>query len=176
MKALNNLIYFVFKQVRFLLIAIIIFISIGCSNTKNMKNEKPLLAKDLGNNTNEVTLGATGYVLKVPDGYVVVEAKGKEGQHGFHILPASSTSTVFGFIEIEHGYPIVDTTGAKDSLLGYIKSELLNLSVKWELYLSKSKYYYAETPVVSGVSASVFSERKDDIETLISIIETLAKR
>lgn len=163
-------------QKRFWSLLIILFL-ISCSHTRNGFVEKPLKKIKIGANFSEVKLGNSNFYLKVPDGFEVVEAKGKEGQHGFHISPNKSSSKMFGFIEIQHGQPI---TYNKSENLGnpveYVKSNFLDMEIKWTIYRSNSGYFDAETPSIRGVSASALSNKRSDIDILISIIQTLNEK
>lgn len=141
-----------------------------------MTSEKPLPSKKIGTNINEVKLGDSKFYLRIPDSFNVIEARGKEGQHGFHILPKDTSLKMSGFIEIQHGHPIIDSNESLGTLTGHIQSTFLNVPIKWVIYFSKSKFYYAETPVIEGISASAFSGKRDDIDSLISIVQTLVER
>lgn len=158
-------------------ISLIISFLVSCAHTKNMSSEKPLPQIKISTTANEVKLGDSKFYLVVPDGFNVIEARGKEGQHGFHILPKDASSKMFGFIEIQHGNPITTDSLTEFGISKeYIQSTFLNVKTKWTVYVTKTGYFDAETPVIRGISASALSNKRHDIDSLISIIETLSEK
>ena len=148
----------------------------SCAHTRNILSERPLPESKIGTNINEVKLGDSKFYLLVPDGFSVIEARGKEGQRGFSIFPKNTSSKMFGFIEIEHGHPINDSSEALGNVKEYIQSTFLNVPTKWAIYVTKAQYFDAELPTIRGISASAFSNKRHDIDSLISIIQTLSER
>lgn len=165
-----------FQNIKHFLLLLTLTLLVSCANTQKMTSERPLPSKKIGVNINEVKLGDSKFYLRIPDGFDVVEARGKEGQRGFNILPKNNSSKMFGSIETQHGHPIIDSNETLGTVTEYIQSTFLDVPIKWVIYFSKSKYYYAETPVIRGISASAFSDKRDDIDSIISIIHSLVER
>ncbi len=107
----------------------------------------------------------------------VTEAWGKEGQHGFNIFPRNDSLNMFGFIEIEHGFPHNDSiyTDCKTEKL-YMESIFLNQQIIWTICEKENKYFEVNAKANNGFSMFAFSENKRDIDSLISVIETLSEK
>ena len=156
---------------------LILLIPFLCSCTTNrIVTERALPVKEIALNINEVKLGASQFYLRIPNSFKVIEARGKEGQHGFHILPKDTSSKMFGFIEIAHGLPIGDSATVQRIPKEYVQSTFLNLQTKWAIYVTETGYFDAETPRNRGISAEAISNKRNDIDSLISIIGTLSER
>ena len=130
-----------------------------------------------GINTNEVKLGDSKLYLIVPDYIKVIEARGKEGQHGFNILPKDTSSKMYGFIKVAHGHPIGDSNNNEcNHPEKPIQSIFINVQVKWTICVVETGYFYAWTNGYKGITASASSHNRTEIENLISIIGTLSER
>jgi hypothetical protein len=124
---------------------------------------------------NEIRLGVSRYWIQLPSGYELLEARGKEGQLGYNITPKDTASKVFGFVEILHGEPIgenVIDTSAKT----FLKSFLLNKEVQWTVDKSETEYFMAYTTEKGDVNAKVFSNKRNEIDSMIAIISTLKEK
>lgn len=163
-----------FKYTVSIFIAVII---VSCSNTRHSFKEKPLPITKIGANTNEVKLGDSKFYLIVPDYIKIIEARGKEGQHGFNILPKDTSSKMYGFIETQHGHPINDTNynDCKDAKL-YTESVFFSKAVTWTTCATENKYFDVETKGNNGVTAYAHADKRSDIDSLISIIGTLSEK
>ena len=104
------------------------------------------------------------------------EARGIEGQLGYNIIPKDSSSTAFGFIEIQHGRPIGDNSRLDKSAKLFAKSYLSDKKVNWTIYKTETGYFIAFTTEDGDINANVSSKKRTEIDSLISIIATLKER
>ncbi len=162
---------------KYLLSILIITFIVSCSNTKHAFKEKTLPETKLSADANEVKLGDSKFYLTVPDNIKVIEARGKEGQHGFNILPKDDSLKFYGFIEIQHGVPIIDSNydDCKDEKI-YTKSIFLNEQVTWTICATENKYIDIKTKGYNGITAFAYADKKSDIDSLINIIGTLSEK
>src|ERR1039457_4337535 len=99
-----------FKYLFSILIITVILSFLSCSSARHSAIDKPLAERKVGSDSNEIKLGDTKFYLTVSDNIKITEARGKEGQHGFYILPKDDSSKIYGFIETQHGRPIGDSS------------------------------------------------------------------
>ena len=146
----------------------------SCYNSRHTYIERPLPQTKIGNNANEVQLGDSKFYLKVPDNIKVIEARGKEGQHGFNILPKDTSSKMYGFIEVAHGHPIGDSSiNECKNAEKAIQSIFLNVQVLWTICVTQTGYFNAKTNGYEGITAYAYSDKRKEVEDMISIIGTL---
>ena len=126
-------------------------------------------------NSPETRLGETDYYLRLPDSLLLSEARGKEGQLGYNILPTDSSSTLHGFIEIIKGRPVGGRntgSGAKVFATSYLAGNKVN----WEIYQTETGYFTAFTNEAGDLNAEVSSKTRAEIDNLVSVIATLRKK
>ena len=137
----------------------------------------PTIGANTNRNVKETRLGESKYYLLLPDKFDLSEARGKEGQLGYNIIPKDSTSTMYGFIEIEKGNQIVGERLPSDTIrYEYIQSYLLAEKVKWTIHKTETHYYVASSSSYGNLSANASSKNRNDIDSIISIIATLKKK
>lgn len=124
----------------------------------------------------EVQLGNSNYYLSMPSNFQISEARGKEGQLGYNIIPKDTSSTMFGFIEIRHGSPIGGNLYGNLNSKPFAESLLANKKVLWKIVMTETGYYQAYTSENGDLNAHVSSKRQSDINTLISIVASLKKK
>lgn len=151
------------------------FFSMTCFTTCQ-NTVLPFIDAITTNNLKEVKLGESNYYLKTPASFEISEARGKEGQLGYNIIPKDTASTMFGFIEIKPGHPIgggiIDEEGAK----GYAISLLLNEKTTWKISQIAETGYFNRYTGKRNISATVSAKNKNEIDSLIAIIATLVKK
>lgn len=142
----------------------------SCSNDKLSSEQKTSATSD----STEIRLGESNYYLRLSDNFTITEARGKEGQLGYNIIPKDSTSQMSGFIEIEHGRSksITPNWGMEKYK---IPSSFLGQEIAWTVYETETGYFVAATPEAK-VTARATSNKRDEIDSLISIISTLRKK
>ena len=154
------------------LLSISIFLStfISCQRT-------PLqfIERRNSNNAKEVQLGESQYYLEIPDNFELSEARGKEGGLGYNIVPRDSASKMFGFVEIEPAGGIGDDSEV-DSTRIFVQSYLSGKKVKWKIYQTYKGYFEAYSSHNGNLSAYAISNKRSDIDTLVSIIATLMRK
>jgi hypothetical protein len=124
----------------------------------------------------EVRLGNSNYYLLLPVNFKISEARGKEGQLGYNIISKDSSSTIFGFIEINHGHPVGNNLHNDLNSKPFAESLLANKKVQWKIAITENGYYQAYTSENSDLNAHGSSKLKTDIDTLISIVASLKKK
>jgi hypothetical protein len=124
----------------------------------------------------EVQLGNSNYYLLLPDNFEISEARGKEGQLGYNIMPKDTSLTMFGFIEIRHGHPIGGNLYDNLNSKAFAESLLANIRVQWKIATTETGYYQAYTSENGDLNARVSSKPRTDIDTLISIVASLKKK
>jgi hypothetical protein len=132
----------------------------------------------IGQNTRndvKVRLGKSKYYIMLPDYLKIKEARGKEGQLGYCIIPKDTSSKIFGFIEIVHGNPIGGGTIGTGAPIALVPSTFLNQQIAWKIYKTETGYFFAETPE-GDVRADASSNKRNEIDSMISIISTLAAK
>ena len=139
------------------------------------ENQIPFIEPAHGSNLKEFRLGESDYYLSLPDNLRVSEARGKEGQLGYDIIPNDTSSTMFGSIEILPGRPIGDLT-ENGSATAFAKSFLSNKKVTWKIYKTETGYFDTFSTKNGDLSARASSTNKREIDRLISIIATLRKK
>ena len=112
-----------------------------------------------------------------PDNLEVTEEWGKEGQHGFAITTKDTSSKMFGFIEVTHGYPIEDSSSVycKDSKI-YSESIFLKKHLTWTSCSIYDNIIFVKTENDNGISVWATSDKKEEVDTMISIIGTLYQK
>jgi hypothetical protein len=60
----------------------------------------PFISANTQNSESLVRPGNSQYYISLPDSFKISEARGKEGQLGYNIIPKDTSSTMFGFIQI----------------------------------------------------------------------------
>lgn len=122
----------------------------------------------------ETRLGTSDYYVSIPPGFEIKEARGKEGQLGYNIMPRDETIDQYGFIEIKRGSPIMS---GFDSLVGsgkaFAKARLLDNDVVWSSYKTETGYYSAYTTEIGDLNARASSKDQKQVESMIAIIATL---
>ncbi|MBS1655973.1 MAG: hypothetical protein JSU05_14065 [Bacteroidetes bacterium] len=124
----------------------------------------------------ETRLGQSNYYILLPGTFLLSEARGKEGQLGYNIIPKDTSSTMFGFIEIKQGHPIGYISINEGSPKETISSYLLNKQVQWNIYITQTGYFDASTDEKGDLNASASSKKRNEIDSLISIISTLKQK
>jgi hypothetical protein len=155
-------------------ILVFLFYSFYLVSCQSQNEQLPFIEAITNEKLIEVKLGESDYYLKIPDGFEVTEARGKEGQLGYNIIPNDSISTMFGFVEIESGRPIGGGFSGKSSNK-YVQSLFLNKKTTWKIYKEESGYFTAHTKK-GDISSDVSSKSKNEIDSLISIIATLTRK
>jgi hypothetical protein len=121
----------------------------------------------------ETRLGESNYFIILPKAYAISEARGKEGQLGYNIMPKDTASTAFGFIELEHGRSIGGFSRgdalAKDS----VQTDLAGKKVQWMIYETESGYFEATTAEQSSLNARASAKSRSELDSLVTIISTL---
>lgn len=135
-------------------------------------NGLPVIEQTETNNIKEVKLGESNYYLKLPNGFELYEAKGKEGQLGYGINSSDSITGMHGFVEIEPGNPIGGRYQDGEGSEKYKRSNFLNTMVTWKIYQTETKWFIAYTKK-GDISAEASAKNKDEIDSLIGIIATL---
>ncbi len=143
---------------------------IACSENKQV-SEQGLLSGE----TKEIRLGSSEFVLDLPESYELTEARGKEGQLGYTIHPKDSLVTMSGFIEIKKGYPVNRPPLEAGREKNNISSTFLEKQILWDVYETESGYFVAEIPD-GAISATVSSNKRNEVDSLISIIATLKRK
>jgi hypothetical protein len=142
-------------------------------NSSCQPNKKlPIIEPDL--NHPEQQLGVSSFYLKLPPGFRLEEATGKEGQLGYDIIPLDSASTLFGSVEIQQGRPI-GGANLYDNPKRYARSLFLGKETIWKMEQTETGYFVAYTRK-EGISAEASSKNKKGLDSLISIIATLRKK
>ena len=139
------------------------------NNNIKSDSQKPNLRAGI----QETRLGESNYFILLPDKFQISEARGKEGQLGYNIMPKDISSTMFGFIEIRHGKPIGDRSLYDGKPTEIISSTLLGKKVDWKIYKSERGYFDASTNEKGDLNASALSKNRNEIDSLVSIICTL---
>jgi hypothetical protein len=153
--------------------SLLIFSIISCSNDKPSIKQTTTVS-DTEVDSNEVRLGSSNYYLKLPDSFKLTEARGKEGQLGYNIIPNDTASQMSAFIEIEKGRSIPGSLNwgqEKEK----IQSTLLNKPISWTVYNTDTGYFVAIT-ADGEVTARVTSNKRNEIDSLITIVSTLRRK
>lgn len=124
----------------------------------------------------ELRLGSSEYYINLPTQFKLTEARGKEGQLGYNIIPQDSTSTMFGFVEIVSGNPIASRPSEIDTAKTYKNTLLDGKKIDWKLYHGESGYFTAFTTEKGELNARVSAKQLSEVDSLISIISTLRKK
>ena len=138
-------------------------------------DDLPFLPAIKSSGLKEIKLGQSDYYLHLPESFKISEARGKEGQWGFNIIPTDTSSTMFGLIEIRSGNPIGGESEDK-SAEKFALSYLAEKKVEWKIHQTKSGYFNAYTSENGDLNAKVSSKNRKDIDSVISIIATLKKK
>ena len=139
------------------------------------ENQIPFIEPAHGSNLKEFRLGESDYYLNLPDNLRLLEARGKEGQLGYNIIPKDTFSTMFAFIEIVPGKPIGDLSEDR-SATAFAQSYLSNKKVKWKIHKTETGYFDSFSTENGDLSARASSRKRTEIDSLISIIATLKKK
>lgn len=149
------------------------FLFLCLNSCKN--DDLPFIEASTSSNLKETRLGESNYYLLLPDNFGISEAKGKEGQLGYNIIPQDTSSTMFGFVEIESGHHSIGGGETEEGVKGFLRSAFLNKKTTWKLYQTETKYFEANTQK-GDISANVSSKNRSEIDSLIAIIATLTKK
>jgi hypothetical protein len=149
-----------------LLFVLLYFQILSCQN-----NELPIIEANTGNGK-DIRLGESDFYLKLPNGFEISEAHGKEGQLGYNIIPKDTTSNLHGSIEIERGNPVGEGYHSGENSKRYKKSSFLNKIVTWKIYQTETKRLIAYTKKGS-ISADVSARNNLEVDSMIAIIATL---
>lgn len=136
----------------------------------------PVIQPNTGSDLKEARLGESNYYLLLPDRFELSEARGKEGQLGYNIMPGNPSSTMFGFIEIRRGQPIGDPLSVSRTAKAFAKSAFLDKEIPWTINKTETGYFEAFTTENGDLNARVSSKNREEIDVLISIIATLKKK
>ena len=158
---------------------ILLALFFGCSQTsknggtENRQDSIVAISTDSASINKSVRLRQTDYYIDLPDSFELYEAHGKEGQMGFGLKLKNGKFTNSAFIEIEHGmtYEARPTTPLKP--IDSISAILLDKTVKWKIYKSPNNFYDAVTSDTIGITGSVSSSNRLQIDRLVSILSTL---
>ena len=106
------------------------------------------------------------------------EARGKEGQLGYHIIQKDTSAKIYisGFIGILHGNPIGETDDEGWDKIASARSPFLGREITWNIYKTPTGFFDAETPRGEDVSGHCTSNKRNEIDTLISVIATLTEK
>jgi len=138
-------------------------------------NAAPFIEAKTSGNLKETRLGESNYYLLLPDNFEISEARGKEGQLGYNFIPYDTSSSMFGFVEIEPGSHSIGGGETDEGLKGFLSSTFLNKKTTWKLYQTETKYFEANTQR-GDISAYVSSKSRNEIDSLIAVIATLTKK
>ncbi len=154
---------------KFVIIIISLFLFI--CNCRSI--EYRLIETNSRSDLKKIRLGLTNYYLKLSDTFELTQVQGKEGQIGYDIIPKDTSSSMFGFIEIDLGQRLRNRIGDWGTLKEKVQSKLLNHQAVWKIYQTETGYYVAET-LIKNISSEVSSKKINEIDSLISIITTLS--
>ncbi|HMR90768.1 MAG TPA: hypothetical protein PKC69_00570 [Chitinophagaceae bacterium] len=132
------------------------------------------LNQPLSADTADVRLGKSNFYIALPNTFKVSEARGKEGQPGYHISPADESKEWSLFIEIKRGSPIMSSKPNWGKEIEKIQSCLLGKPIVWTVYQASNNFYIAMTPK-EEVNAKVSAKKREDIPRLIAIAAKLKK-
>ncbi len=130
-------------------------------------------------NSKEVRLGESNYYLQLPDNFKISEDSGKEGGLGYGITPKDVSSTSIGFVSIRNNNGIndpADTSSIDTTAKVFASSYFLNKVVKWNISKTITGYFEACTITTGNLNAWASSKRRNEIDSLISIIATLKEK
>lgn len=149
------------------------FVHFSCANTNRPnrtinQNEEPGAV--------ETRLGQSNYFILLPATFSLSEARGKEGQLGYNIIPRDTGSTMFGFIEIRHGHPIGGDSIHDGPPKETVSSNFLNKQVQWNVYVTEAGNFSAYTNEKGDLNAWASSKKRNGIDSLIAIISTLKQK
>jgi hypothetical protein len=166
--------------VNWFILLLFLLSSLGCADNSradkkiiSVKDQLPFIKANTKGNLKEKRLGESNYYLMLPINFELSEARGKEGGLGYNIIPRDPSSTILGFIEIEHGNPMGGPLFPQSKF--FAKSNLLDKIVEWEIN-KEGGYYYAFSKKNGNLSATAFSQNLNEIDSLISIISTLKQK
>ncbi|RYY45745.1 MAG: hypothetical protein EOO06_15890, partial [Chitinophagaceae bacterium] len=91
----------------------------------------------------ETRLGQSNYYLLLPPTFSLLEARGKEGQLGYHIVPKDTSVAMFGFVGIKRGRPIGGTWIHDSEPIETFSSPLLDKRVQWKVYKTEAGQFDA---------------------------------
>jgi hypothetical protein len=153
---------------------------LSCADTTNQNHSVDKNEITINTNsrvdTNEVRLGESNYFIQLPDTFIISEARGKEGQLGYNIIPKDTSSTMYGFIEIRHGNPIGKISLFDGPPKEVISSYLLGKKVEWKIYKTETGYFDASTNEKGDLNANASSKNRNQIDSLVYIISTLRQK
>jgi len=154
-----------------IILAVTIVSVLGSCQTHNLPIISPIKKKEL----KEVQLGTSNYYLLLPYNFEISEARGKEGQLGYNIIPKDTSSTMLGFVEIRRGRPIGGGDDDSDSK-PFAESLLGDKKVQWRIATTETGYYHAFTSENGDLNAHASAKLRTDIDTLVSIIASMKKK
>ncbi len=144
------------------------------SQAKVKQNLWPFIKANSRSDLQEVRLNKSNYYLQLPPNFKLIEVEGKEGGLGYDIISKNNSSTMFGFIEIEK-FNIIGVSPLDKTAKTFAESNLFNKTVKWTIHKTENGYYNADTQE-KDLNATAFSKKRNEIDTLISIIATVKQK
>ncbi len=148
----------------------VLFLLVSCVVEESL----PKIASVTNSSFKEIRLGESNYYVSIPESYQVNEARGKEGQLGYSIMPKDGELGASGFIEIRRGSPI----GVEPSKTArkFAVSKLAGKDVVWFVDQTESGYFNAFTDEEGDLNAKASSKEPGEIETMISVIADLKQK
>jgi hypothetical protein len=138
-----------------------------------LKAESPV---QVGCNSDDsiVRLGSSRYYLRLSNDLTISEAKGKEGQLGYNIIPKDTASHLFGFIQIKRGNPVGGPSRSFDPK-EYINANLLGKEIIWMVEEPGPGYFFGRMSQ-DKISAWISSNDRNGLERLIKLFSTLTRK
>lgn len=158
------------NNLHLLLFTILLLVFASCGGEQPLQN----IAAAVNSSFKESRLGESNYYVSIPDNYQINEARGKEGQLGYSIIPNDGESGAHGFIEIRRGYPI----GVEPSKTAktFATSKLAGNDVVWFYDQTETGYFNAFTNERGDLNAKASSKELSEVEVIISIIANLRQK
>ena len=154
-----------------------IFIQIiTCLLLASCKEKLPFIKALHQFDINEKQLGTSGYYIKLPESFNMIEVHGKEGTLIYDIVPRDTASTIFGYIILVAGKPIGENLSERKKAVAFARSAFNDKDVKWKIYQTEAGYFDAFTDEKGDLNAGVSSKRREDVDAVISIIASLQKK
>jgi hypothetical protein len=148
-----------------------IILLISCSSNRKSDNSP-------GINTSDTTiqLGNSEYYIIIPKDFEVTEARGKEGQLGYVVMPKKDTTfNLVGFIEIKKGHGINPAEVPVNDPKEFVSSDFLGKKISWTIGRTETGYFNAKTPE-DDITANISSKDKEGIDKLITMFSTVRKK
>ena len=157
--------------IRLIVLGLSVFYLVSCQFTQSISIEP-----SAGPDSREMRLGESDYYVMLPESLRLSEARGKEGQLGYNLMPRDTASTQYGFIEIRRGSPILGGSTSTAKPVGSATSRLLDNRVTWTVDQTETGYFNAYTNEGGEVNARASSKDREELNNLIAIIATLKKK